>query len=421
MAKCENCGADITDKMKFCSECGTRIPTDKECPECHTRCALAAKFCSECGHDFSKPVEDNAEDFDGDNDDNEEASPGGHYSVRLKDLSDSDKGAVLRDLVEITGMGLMAINNMLKKLPVVIAEGVSRDEADKYALVLKIDGAEAEVVADEDGDDDEDDDDEECDDNDEGDDEGAEDEEEDEGDEIGPSQTGLYSVVVKSWGNGRTKPCDNLRIEFNCNLLQGMGYDEFNGLLSTPVPFTLVKRISRERAELFAVALREYDCEFEIVAVEPIPEGAIDFDRISDFIKKFKRTSQCDDIVLPNAASFDKKWTNLSGVLESWIDDLSLDPDDAIAILDCTVFGSAKNGVLIDKTGIYTNNDNDEICGWMDWDLFKTSGHITKNGSYDVHLLDDPLVGINVTGCGLSTVKTIKFFKELLSLVRGEG
>ena len=101
--KCENCGAEITDKMKFCSECGTRVPKDKECPECNTRCALAAKFCSECGHDFSKPVE---EDIDDEDDNNEEdTSSSGHYSVILKDCGEN-KGAVLRDLVEMTGKRL---------------------------------------------------------------------------------------------------------------------------------------------------------------------------------------------------------------------------------------------------------------------------------------------------------------------------
>ena len=148
--KCENCGAEITDKMKFCSECGTRVPTDKECPACHTRCALSAKFCSECGHDFSKPAEID-EDTDDFEDESEDASSSdGHYSVVVKDCG-GNKGAVLRDLVDITGMGLMAIGDMLDNLPAVIAKGISHDEADKYALALMLDGAQAEVVADGDG------------------------------------------------------------------------------------------------------------------------------------------------------------------------------------------------------------------------------------------------------------------------------
>jgi len=151
MAKCTNCGAEVTDKMKFCSECGTRVPTDKECPECNTRCALSAKFCSECGHDFSKPVEieEDTDDFEDESED--ASSSGGHYSVVLKEAAEN-QGAMLRDLVEMTGKRLWPdIADMVSNLPAVVAEGLARDEANKYAIALMLDGAKAEVVADGDG------------------------------------------------------------------------------------------------------------------------------------------------------------------------------------------------------------------------------------------------------------------------------
>lgn len=53
MLKCSNCGFDVESGMKFCSECGTALPMDKDCPKCHTICNPSAKFCSECGFDFS--------------------------------------------------------------------------------------------------------------------------------------------------------------------------------------------------------------------------------------------------------------------------------------------------------------------------------------------------------------------------------
>ena len=151
MAKCTNCGAEVTDKMKFCSECGTRVPTDKECPECNTRCALSAKFCSECGHDFSKPVEieEDTDDFEDESED--ASSSGGHYSVVLKEVAEN-QGAMLRDLVEMTGKRLWPdIADMVSNLPAVVAEGLARDEANKYAIALMLDGAKAKVVADGDG------------------------------------------------------------------------------------------------------------------------------------------------------------------------------------------------------------------------------------------------------------------------------
>ena len=79
-------------------------------------------------------------------------------------------------------------------------------------------------------------------------------------------------------------------------------------------------------------------------------------------------------------------------------------------------------GVLIDKTGIYLNNDflSDELNGWMSWSDFKSNGHIVKIGSYDVQLCDDPDIGINVSGCSLSQADAIRFFKGLLALVCGD-
>lgn len=53
MAKCYSCGAEIEVGMKFCGECGTPVPQDKECPRCHAHLKIAAKFCSECGYNFS--------------------------------------------------------------------------------------------------------------------------------------------------------------------------------------------------------------------------------------------------------------------------------------------------------------------------------------------------------------------------------
>lgn len=45
--KCTNCGAEISVKSKFCSECGSK--TEKFCKNCGTVLKANAKFCSECG------------------------------------------------------------------------------------------------------------------------------------------------------------------------------------------------------------------------------------------------------------------------------------------------------------------------------------------------------------------------------------
>ena len=53
MRKCSECGAELAEGVKFCSECGTKVPVSNKCPECGTIYALGAKFCGECGHKLS--------------------------------------------------------------------------------------------------------------------------------------------------------------------------------------------------------------------------------------------------------------------------------------------------------------------------------------------------------------------------------
>ena len=56
MIKCPKCGQEFSAGVKFCSECGTPIPQQKECPRCHAVQPSAANFCQSCGFDFSEAV-----------------------------------------------------------------------------------------------------------------------------------------------------------------------------------------------------------------------------------------------------------------------------------------------------------------------------------------------------------------------------
>jgi len=52
MAKreCSNCGAQIEENFKFCTECGTKIePEELKCPSCSAQLPEGSKFCTECG------------------------------------------------------------------------------------------------------------------------------------------------------------------------------------------------------------------------------------------------------------------------------------------------------------------------------------------------------------------------------------
>ena len=47
--KCNNCGAEVAEGMRFCGDCGTPVPQEKKCISCGATIALRMKFCPECG------------------------------------------------------------------------------------------------------------------------------------------------------------------------------------------------------------------------------------------------------------------------------------------------------------------------------------------------------------------------------------
>ena len=53
--KCQNCGSDNREGVKFCEECGAKL--ELECPNCKAKLPLGKNFCGECGYDLSKSTE----------------------------------------------------------------------------------------------------------------------------------------------------------------------------------------------------------------------------------------------------------------------------------------------------------------------------------------------------------------------------
>lgn len=262
MAKCTNCGAEVTDKMKFCSECGTRIPTDKECPECHTRCALAAKFCSECGHDFSKPAEEDTDDFDNDSeansssvghesdvnngsdagtdeetsDEEESSSNGGsrHASrtcaVFLKDIG-SDKNAVIREVSVLFNKTFGQAKGLVEQKisPVPLHLDCFREKAEEIAAALEAAGATVELID----------------------------------KDIGTESSGDCSVVLKKlpfmMGRGD-------RAFVSAVIAEAMGCMPVNAWkMLDDLPLTIAENISREEAEEIASKIKARKCTVEIV------------------------------------------------------------------------------------------------------------------------------------------------------------
>ena len=94
---------------------------------------------------------------------------------------------------------------------------------------------------------------------------------------------------------------------------------------------------------------------------------------------------------------------------------------NAIAIIDCTIFGSAKNGVLLDQTGIYMVNDwtASEYNGFASWDKFAEKGKVVTIEDDTVRILDKPKVGINVAGSDLDAKQAVTLFKQIQKIVKG--
>ena len=48
--ECSNCGAQVAENVKFCTECGSKMEPEKpKCPSCSAELPEGTKFCTECG------------------------------------------------------------------------------------------------------------------------------------------------------------------------------------------------------------------------------------------------------------------------------------------------------------------------------------------------------------------------------------
>lgn len=57
--KCPNCSAELPKNTKFCTECGTKIaeePKEVICPKCSKKLPVDIKFCTDCGTRIGEPV-----------------------------------------------------------------------------------------------------------------------------------------------------------------------------------------------------------------------------------------------------------------------------------------------------------------------------------------------------------------------------
>ena len=53
---CEQCGAELLDGAKYCTNCGKEYKEEKICPNCNAPIKDDAKFCTKCGGNLEKSV-----------------------------------------------------------------------------------------------------------------------------------------------------------------------------------------------------------------------------------------------------------------------------------------------------------------------------------------------------------------------------
>ncbi len=53
---CEQCGAELLDDAKYCTNCGKEYKEEKMCPNCNAPIKDGAKFCTRCGCNLEKSV-----------------------------------------------------------------------------------------------------------------------------------------------------------------------------------------------------------------------------------------------------------------------------------------------------------------------------------------------------------------------------
>ena len=140
---------------------------------------------------------------------------------------------------------------------------------------------------------------------------------------------------------------------------------------------------------------------------------------IRKYLVRAAKEYSCDDLFFPSSPKFQAKLSNMIVAVRAKCN-LDASDDEAIALLDCTVFGSAKNGVLFCRSGFYTLNDwAGSVNGFVSWKDFVRKGNIRKKGVYDVLLSDGPTVGIDVSGCDINADKTVMLFTNLRKVAGG--
>ena len=146
--------------------------------------------------------------------------------------------------------------------------------------------------------------------------------------------------------------------------------------------------------------------------------SSLPFGTIRRVIFEFKERCESDDIFFPEQEKFPQKWAALSKRI---LTSTGMTPrrQDAIALFDCTILGGCEYGALIDKSGIYTVNEDRELDGYLDWMSFVEKADIVGTNIYEIRICSQPNVGLDIARFDMKEKKVVELFAAILDIVSG--
>lgn len=134
---------------------------------------------------------------------------------------------------------------------------------------------------------------------------------------------------------------------------------------------------------------------------------------IFDACSQMDVLSDRDDFFLGSAIP-DKKLSNLSQECANAGSPMA--GDEIIAIIDCTVFGSCKNGLAIGGRGVYTHNDSSDSLknGFVSWSEFVANAFIRKDqDGFSVMFVRGRRTGICLAGSDVTCDDCVQLFERI--------
>ena len=120
-----------------------------------------------------------------------------------------------------------------------------------------------------------------------------------------------------------------------------------------------------------------------------------------------------------NSRDYYKHGNIPSKKLETAVQYYPVDPEDTpLALIDSTVFGSAKTGMIIGLKGIYWKNDwtNKSDRNYLSWDELADSSAAISRTAYDIHLM--PGCEFGMSGSSMKKDLLVNLLNQIVDLYK---